>query len=315
MARNRESIVYQTQETMKTLIEFGQSKHAAKENFLKEYSGNKAIDKFMAGFGKASGIYSIETFKSYLSVAIDAARFAKENFGVKDIKNLTKEHIQSFLQAGIDKNIAKATNQKHCAALEKFETALSIKYSMPYNFEIKTTALQGKEKLQAKQRAGYHPYDNPALIVNQIKTMDIKDSHKVAIELTKETGLRLHKALTTAGIKINIIDKTLSTVSKGGRLKEMAVSKELYYKVASLAGEKGVFKLSSKDYKSILSELEKAAKATNQHYEALHGFRHSFFLEKTSELQKEGMNLKDSWNKTSKEDMDHNRFVSAYVRG
>ena len=315
MARNRQSIVYQTQQAFKELIKFSESKHSAKSAFLKEYSGSKAIDKFMAGFGKASGIFSYDTFKSYLSVGIDAARFGKENFGIKNIQNLTSEHIQSFLQDKINKNLAKSTIAGYCAALEKFGAALEKRFNQKYDFEIKNANFQGKENLQAKQRSGYHPYENPKAIVNQIKNMNIPESHKAAIQLTAETGLRLHKALTTAGIKVNVIDKTMTTQSKGGRQKEMNVSKEIFDKIANLANDKGVFKLDSKSYNSILSELEKAAKATGQSYEACHGFRHSFFLQKTSELQKEGMDLKTSWTTVSKSDMDHNRFVSAYTRG
>ncbi|MDA8052777.1 MAG: hypothetical protein M0012_01315 [Deltaproteobacteria bacterium] len=313
MKRNRESIVYQTQQTMKCLIQFGQSKHSAKETFLKNYEGSKAIDKFMGQFGKESGIYSFTTFKDYLSVAIDAARFAKENFALKDISKINAEMISSFLQSKINEKVSKSTFNTYKSALEKFETALSVKYEQKYDFKIKNIELQGKEKLAVKQRSGYHAYDNPALIVDKIKTMNIPEAHKIAIELTKETGLRLHKALQV-GVKVNP-DKTLSTASKGGCVKEMRVSSAIYDKIANLANDKGIFKLSGQDYKDILSELKTAALATNQHYEAIHGFRHSFFLQKSSELQAKGMTSKDSWDKVSKSDMDHNRFVSNYTRG
>ncbi len=306
------SITFQAQEAMKELIKFGESKHSAKTEFLKNYRGNKAINEFMSGFGKESGIFSFETFRNYLAVAVSAAKYAKENFSLKDISKINSEMINAFLQAGIDKNLAKSSIQKYSAALEKFETALSIKYSQKYDFQIKTGLLQEKENLQTKQRSGYHPYSNPIAIVEKIKTMDIKESHKIAIELALKTGLRLHKALLS-GIKIN--PETLSTQSKGGRIKTMTVSSELAGKIANLANDKGVFKLSRQDYKDILSALGKAALATNQHYEACHGFRHSFFLEKSAKLQEKGMNVKDSWNKTSREDMDHNRLVKNYTRG
>ena len=306
------SVVFQTQEAFKELIKFGESKHSAKTEFLKNYSGG-GIDKFMAGFGKQSGIFLFTTLKDYLAVAIDAAKYAKENFGIKNIKSLTSEHIQSFLQAGINKNLSKATIQKYVSALEKFETALEKKFSQKYDFEIKNNTLQEKEKLVTKQRSGYHPYSRPDLIVDKIKEMNIKESHKVAIEFTKITGLRLHKALQS-GIKINL-NGILTTQSKGGRIKTMTVSSSLYNKIANLACDKGVFKLSGRDYKSILSELEKAARDTNQSYEALYGFRHSFFLEESAKLQEKGMNVKDSWNKTSRENMDHNRLVKNYTRG
>ena len=308
------SITFQAQEAMKELIKFGESKHSAKTEFLKNYDGNKSIDKFMASFGKQSGIFSFDTFKGYLSVAIDAARYAKENFSLKDISKIDAKMINAFLQSKIDKGVSKSTFNSYKSALEKFEAALSAKYSQKYDFQIKTAELQGKEKLVVKERSGYHPYDNPNLIIEKIKTMNIPETHKIAIILTKETGLRLHKALQS-GIKVNIIDKTLSTVSKGGRLKEMNVSKEIYDKIAGIANDKGVFKLSRQSYKNILDELKTAAAATSQHYEALHGFRHNFFLSKSAELQKEGMDLKTSWDKVSKSDMDHNRFISNYTRG
>ena len=313
MARNRQSIVYQTMETMKTLISFGQSKHSAKTEFLKNYDGNKSIDKFMAGFGKASGIYAYSTFKDYLGVAVDAAKYAKDNFSLKDISKINSEMINSFLQSKINEKVSKSTFNTYKSALEKFETALSLKYSQKYDFKIKTTEFQEKEKLQVKERSGYHPYDNPNLIIEKIKTMNIPETHKLAVELTALTGLRLHKALQS-GIKINP-DNILTTQSKGGRAKEMLVSKVIYDKIASFANDKGVFKLTSQDYKDILSELKIAALATNQSYEALHGFRHSFFLEKTSELQSNGMPVKDSWDKISKTEMDHNRFIKNYTRG
>ena len=313
MARNRESIVYQTQQAFKELIRFGESKHSAKTEFLRKYEGSKSIDKFMASFAKSSGIYSHTTFKDYLSKAVEAAKFIKENFSLKDISKINSEMINAFLQSKISEGVSKSTFNSYKSALEKFETVLTLKYSQKYDFKIKTTELQGKEKLTIKGRAGYHPYSNPTLIVNQIKSMNIAETHKVAVELSQMTGLRLHKALLS-GIKINP-NGILTTQSKGGRIKEMAVSKVIYDKIANLANSGGVFKLDSKDYKSILEDLKIAARDTGQSYEACHGFRHSFFLSKSAELQEKGMDLKTSWTTVSKSDMDHNRFISAYVRG
>ena len=322
MARNRESIVYQTQQTMKELISFGQSKHAAKENFLKEYSGAKSIDKFMSSFGKQSGIYSFDTFKSYLSVAIDAARFAKKNFGVKDIKNLTKEHIQSFLQAGIDKNLAKSTISGYCAALEKFSTALSIKYEQKYNFEIKSGLLQEKEKLVIKERSGYYCYENPAgLFKNIDENKNIPESHKIAFSIALETGARFHKTMTVSGIKQDK-DGFFYTVGKGGRIERFEGLNSLSLKTADrlkayLKNEgKETFKLSKQDYKTVLREVEKAAKATNQHYEALHGLKKNFAKDVREKLIEKGMSYKDAINsKEYQHSLAHNRHLSTYERG
>ena len=317
------SITFQVQETMKTLISFGQSKHSAKTEFLKSYDGNKAIDKFMAGFGKASGIYSHTTFKDYLSKAILAARFAKENFGIKDIKNLTAEHIQSFLQAGIDKNLAKSSIQAYCAALEKFETALERKFEKKFDFGIKTTELQEKEKekLQVKQRAGYYCYENPSTLFKNInENKNIPESHKIALSIASETGSRFHKTMTIAGIRQ---DKDgFFTAGKGGRIERFEGLNSMTEKTADRLNTylkesgKETFKLTERDYKAVLREVEKAAKTTGQNYEALHGLKKSFAKDVREELIKSGMTYKETINsKEYQHSLAHNRHLSTYERG
>ena len=311
-----QSTVYQVQEVMQMVNQIGESKHSAKEEFKSNYNGSQQIDKFMASFAKESGIYSIQTFKDYLTINVDLAKFAKENFNTKDIQNLTAEHVKAYLQEKVKTGLAKSSIQKYSAALEKFETALSIKYGKEFNFDVKN-ALSDSQKgsLKISERAGYHPYENTKAIVDNIsKNPNIPDSHKLAIRITQETGLRLHKAIVSAGIKSNL-DGSISTISKGGRVKELNLSESLKNELRTYLNGKTVFKLDDKNYKQILSELKTAAKNTGQDYQALHGFRHSFFLDKSNDLQLAGMSLKESWDLVSKTDMDHNRFVSNYTRG
>ncbi len=228
------SMAFQTTEVMKELIKFGESKHSAKEAFLQNYSGAKSIDKFMAGFAKQSGIFSFETFRNYLAVAIDAAKYAKENFGIKNIKNLQKEHIQSFLQEKIDKNLAKSSIQKYSAALEKFSTALEKKFLQKYDFEIKTTALQEKEKLSIKERSGYYCYENPlALIKNIDENKNIPESYKIALSVAAETGARFHKTITISGIRQD--SDGFYTLGKGGRIERFEGLNSLSLKTADRA--------------------------------------------------------------------------------
>ena len=315
------SITFQAQEAMKTLILFGQSKHSDKETFLKNYDGNKSIDKFMSLFGKQSGIYSYTTFKDYLSVAIAAARYAKETFGVKDIKNLQKEHIQSFLQSKISEGVSKSTFNLNKSALEKFETALEKKFSQKYNFEIKTMSLQEKENLQTKERAGYYCYENPAALLNNInENKNIPESHKVAVSIAFETGARFHKTMTIAGIKQ---DKDgFYTVGKGGRIEMFEGLNSMTEKTADRLNiylkesGKETFKLTNRDYKAVLREVEKAAKVTGQSYEALHGLKKSFAKDVREELIEAGMSYKDAINsKEYQHSLAHNRHLSTYERG
>ena len=126
MGQRLSSVVYQVNEAFKEFRSFGQSKHEAKNDFKFTFNGSKAIDNFMPAFAKEVGIFSDQTYKDYLGVACQAANYAKENYGVKDISKLTAEHIKSFIESKSD--LSKATVQKYTSALEKFETALSQKY-------------------------------------------------------------------------------------------------------------------------------------------------------------------------------------------
>ena len=311
------SITYQITKAFNEISKIGESKHEAKEDFKINNTMPGGVDKFMAEFGKETGIYSIQTMKDYITVAVNFANYAKENFGIKDISKLNSDHVKSYLESKAD--LSKSTIQKYSSALEKFESALSLKYGKDFNFEVKSALTSNvKENLKVVERSGYHPYsDVKAILSNINENNKIKESHKIAIAITAETGLRLHKAITSAGIRI---DKSgnIYTQSKGGRIKELNFSADLKAQFLAYMDKTGArsFKLSEKDYKGILSELEFAAKATGQSYEACHGFRHSYALETLNGLQERGLSYSESkYSKEYIQSLDHNREVSAYRRG
>ncbi len=310
------SVKNQVQQAFKEIRVFDESKHEAKEAF-KATAETLQIDKFMSSFAKETGIFSYQTYKDYLQVSVNFAQFIRENFGIKDISKLNSEHVKSYLESKSD--LSKATVQKYSAALEKFESALSAKYQKEFSFNVKSALPSAvKENLKVVERSGYHPYsDVKAILTNIAENNKIKESHKIAIAITAETGLRLHKALES-GIKVNK-DGDIYTQSKGGRIKELNLSADLKEQFNNYLDKTVAksFKLSERDYKQILSELKIAAKETNQSYEACHGFRHSFALSVLNNLQTEkSMDFQKALHdKGYIQSMDHNREVSAYRRG
>ena len=317
MGQRFSSVVYQVNNAFKEIRSFGESKYSAKNDFKASFGGSKAIDKFMSSFAKETGIFSYQTYKDYLQVACNFANYAKQEFGIKDISKLNNEHVKAFLESKSD--LSKATIQKYSSAIEKFETALSAKYQKEFSFNVKSALPSAvKENLKVVERSGYHPYkDVKAILSNIAENNQIKESHKIAIGITAETGLRLHKALET-GIRINK-NAQLYTQSKGGRIKILNLSQDLKNQLNNYLDKTGAssFKLSEKDYKQILSELKIAANETGQPYEACHGFRHSFSLETLNTLQTEkNMNLQEAFNNEKYvQSLDHNRPLSAYRRG
>ena len=292
------STVEQVLQALNSIKEIGESKHSAKQEFSAKYAGNKAIDDFMHNFGKNSGIYSDQTFKDYLARSIEFAKFVKETFNVKDISKINAEHTKAFLNFKVSAGLAKSSIQAYSAAIEKFEQALSVKYQRTFSLDVKNAISdKTKESLQVKERSGYHPYQNPQALVENIKNNPaISAGHKLAVQITFETGVRTHKMITYAGIKI--AGDGITTQGKGGRIREFELSTSVKNELSRLAPD-GTFKLTDRDYKEILQELKTASLATGQTYEALHGLRHNFAL-------KNGGDTKDH---------GPGRLVSAYWRG
>ena len=303
------SIAFQVNQTLRGLQEFGNSKHSAKEEFKAGYGGSKQIDKFMADFGKSSGIYSYQTYKDYLAVSISAARFAQEKFNVKDISKLEAAHIKAFLQDKAANGAAKATIQKYSAALEKFGSALSLKFEKVYTFDVKSALSdRAKDNLATKERSGFIGYSKPNALINHIQTMNVRNEFKIAARIQLESGVRGLKDLNN--IKITG-DKAIS-ITKGGKSRELNLSKGLIADLKDYLSGKNLntFKV---NYKGYLSVLKSAAISTNQKYQASHGLRHNFFERRAAELQRQGMDIKESWKAVS-EEMGHGRIVYNYIR-
>jgi hypothetical protein len=298
------STVQQVLETMNAIKQIGGSKHSAKESFRTDYGGSKAIDDFMHSFGKTSGIFSDQTFKDYLSKAINFAKFVKTEFGVKDISQITAEHVKAYFT-----NESKRGNQ---SAIEKFETALIAKYGKHFDLRV-AEAVAGKPRT-FKERAGSYGYSDKNALLNYINNSNIKDTHKLIVNIAAETGVRIHKAITQAGI-ITRQDGTVYTQAKGGRIQELNLNKETKAELMRLS-ENGIFILNGKEYKTALSELEKAAIATGQAPEAFHGFKQNLAREIRDDLQRQGLSFKESTHdKGYIQALEHNREVGAYRRG
>ena len=121
------SIVYQVQEIWKRsgLDKIGESKHVAKEEARQELKASEQPSNWHT-VGKKVGIYSHATADAYRDVWVLAGKFAKAEFGIKNMeRQLTGEHIRAFLESKIADDVAHATLLQYSAALEKLEVALN----------------------------------------------------------------------------------------------------------------------------------------------------------------------------------------------
>lgn len=318
MAREREraSITYQVIEAFKVLQRFGESKHLAKELFKSGYDNeNKCVDKFMAEFGKSTGIFGTTTYKSYISISIRAANFIKENYGIKNIKNINADHIKSYLDGKASH--LKDTLNTYKSALNKFEQALSVKYNQKYDFKINETQFKSAG---VKGRAGSFAYENKESLIKELGSNNkVSDRLKLAVAISEQSGIRVHKSLVLNGLRLDSKGE-LYAVGKGGKIAKFegfnSLSKETEKKVLSEIDKNGKFQLTVKEYKQGLKHLEKAAAATEQSYEAWHSFKKGFAADVRTEIMSTtGKTYKETIHDDNyNHSLAHNRRVPTYER-
>ena len=278
----RGSIVYQVHQVFQEIIRFGESKHEAKEQARSE--GAKTWHEI----GKNIAIYSYKTADQYRDIAKEAFRYAKEQFGVKDIEKLQSEHIQFYLESKIADGIKYSTFQKYAAALEKLEVALnsyaqSHNTGREYHFDLSSVREQAREVLERTQET--RAYENPKALIENIQNND----YKIIAQAQYEGGFRISELnhLSEKNFKEGNVFQVIS--GKGGKDREVPLSKETYQALKSLLDKAdpadGKYKFDMNDYRNTLKE---AADRSGQEYTGSHGLRWNFAQEKFAELQREG---------------------------
>ena len=278
----RGSIVYQVHQIFQEIIHFGESKHEAKEQARE--SGARTWHEI----GKNIYIYSYATADQYRDIAKDLMNYVKQEFHIKDIEKLTSEHVNAFLESKIADGIKYSTFQKYAAALEKLEVALN-EYAKnhntgkEYHFDLSSVREQAREVLERSQVT--RAYENPKALINSIQNQD----YKIIAQAQYEGGFRISELnhLSEKNFKEGNIFQVIS--GKGGKDREVELSKETYEALKSLLGKAdpsdGKYKFDMNDYRNALKE---AAQASNQDYTGSHGLRWNFAQEKFSELQQQG---------------------------
>lgn len=288
------------------LFKVGQSKHADKAELRAE--GKKTWEDM----GKNLGIYSYRTADAYRDVWRHCLDYAKAETGCKQILQLTKEHIQSYLQSKIDQQVSLATFRQYSAALGKLETVLNLvseKYELGQQYEFRNTireiSADATEELQKFE--GSRAYVDPDALVSAIDNND----HKFAAQLQAETGLRVYEISQIRSAQIQEVGY-LQVRGKGGKLIEKKLPPALYQELVYRT-EYGVFKINGDQYRE---SLKIAAEETGQKYTGSHGLRWSYAQNRMATLTRDsGINYYDALKVVSQE-MGHERadITEHYLR-
>ena len=265
--------------------QFNTSKHMAKESIREKLTQEKQSTTWH-NVGKKMGIHSYKTADSYREVWIAVHRDAKANFGVKDIENLKGEHVQHYLEGKISQNVAHSTFMTYASACEKLEQTLNLYAEKndtgnSYHFSNNIQNARSDAHQILERFEGSRAYENPAVLVNAVKG----ESNNIAAHIQHEGGARINetfkfekenlKGLTEHSAK-GEVGKIHLDNTKGGKERDIFVSRETYNRLENYIKENFRFQLDKTSYYDALKE---AAKETNQDYNSSHGLRWNFARE------------------------------------
>ena len=270
----------------------GESKHEAKLEAREELA-KQGLSATSDKLASKTAIYSFGTAEKYKDTWHSLAQYCKQEFGIKDITKIEAEHIKSYLESKIESGIKYSSFQRECAAISKFEQALNRfaqehgeRYNVAkteFNFRDAINNVRETAKEALSRDIKDRGFDNPKEVINNIT----RESSRIAASIQYDGGARLSEAcyikenqlkgITTDKVTGQEVGRIYLDNTKGGKDREIYVSKKTYQRLESYIKENGEFRVSKNTYSH---DVNAAAKQLNERATDTHSFRYNFAQER-----------------------------------
>ena len=253
-----QAIGYQVNQIIKAHNGIGQSKMQTRATSgLKGQNNHNISDKF----------HSYKSLDNARRELTDLGKFAKKEFGIKDMSNITKEVVKEWIKS---KDITYKTASNYLSNIYKVADHFTIQRS-----EIKEIREELKQAINktpplAKETRAYKDLDKITLPTPQTN---------LAFKLQRDYGLRVKEA-THINLNRQLQDNILQVQGKGGKIIYKELDEGLVKEIKELANKDGIFKVSPRTY---AYQLQKEIEKTGQTYNGTHGIRHSYAQSKLEE--------------------------------
>lgn len=264
----------------------GTSKHAEKS------AARESGARTWADLGRELRIYSYGTAQTYKDTWHQCARWCRENLGVKDIERLQADHIKTYLENRMADGVKYSTFERECAALSKFENALTMyaeKKGSDASYSFRDAIVEVKQEASQvlDRTVETRAYESPESLIFALKD----EKYQVVAAVQYEGGARLNEVWRIGAKDLKGIREDphtgaqkgiISVYGKGGKEREIKVSPETFRAVAAHV-EHGAMNFNKSAYREALKE---AAFESNQDYHGSHGLRWNYAQERMDELLK-----------------------------
>jgi len=273
------SINYQVSKIIKKHNGIGQSKLESRNSsgLVSAESGHKVSDKF----------HSYKSLDNARNDLTNLARYAKSEFGIKDMSKIDKTVVDSWIKS---KDITYNTASNYLSELNKVHEHMNF-------------TREDIKELRANYKTQLTPNQLDHRAYKGLDKIQLPPKSQPAFELQRDYGLRMN-ASTHINIEKQLIGNTLKYQEKGGKWSEKELTHTLVSKIKENAIN-GKYEVPRDTY---YGQLKREIEKTGQKFNGTHGIRHSYAQEK---IDKEG------WTKEQvSKALGHAReeIVNTYIR-
>lgn len=303
------SLIYQISDTLKRvtvpMIRENRPDRIKNENIpLKRYEAKQrnVADRY---------IYSYKTYENYRDSSIVAGKWLKNNFGIRQLKDITPSMLQAYYKHRIDKfekgELSAWTIQADYSAITKLSNATQSRGWIKKKFQVPKNEIDLPIR-KLSDRIDRGPYTPEEL---EIIYDELKDRSPTAAEIIRfsyETGARYEGAINLTDKKVFQQDNKyfVKLIEKGGRERDIEISKEYYDHLQSLISKNNSDSDSSIKYvfkdmtnSNINNHLRSICSEKDIDNRKLHGVRGASAIKYLDQLQDSGLSFEEAVNLTS----------------
>lgn len=272
------------------IFQLGSSKGAAKESAREELqnAGERANSSAVAS---ATGIYSVGTAQQYASTWTQVLEYAKENFDMKNIENLTGEHVSAYLDYKNELGLDRQSLEREAAAIGKLQAALE-RWNGRTDYDLKAGVENVREAIrEAPERAlDNRAYTDPQEIIKNLPANEVGLAGKIIYE----SGVRISEATNIYASQVKSLTTDPHTgkevgqfeyVGKGGKIGTASISAETFKELKTAIASHGKFEVKQSELRTALQT------SAGKQYDGrgAHGLRWNYAQERFAELQQHGI--------------------------
>lgn len=232
---------------------------------------------------KKMPVYAIRTQQGYQKVWKMFFAHVRENYDVHDVSRVKAWHVEDFLRDVIDRGVALKTYKTYSAAMSKLEPALNKVRRYPIAFSHTIKSLNKTARGALIRNDPRRSYVDPEAAIAKID----HEIYRLAAYMQLEGGARvaeiseLKADRNLRGVQ-NGYGHIRLTNTKGGRIRMMKVSEEIYRRVEEIIASEGKFEFTRINYARAAC---KAFQSRGEKWNGTHGLRWNFAQRRFYELQ------------------------------